>query len=57
MASCECCILLADAIANFLEVDKLTPGDCYDAKGQPNANWGRIDNAALRAALAKATGD
>jgi len=49
---------LLEAAKALLEADKLTPGDCYDANGNPNANWGRIDRAkaAMRAAIAKAEG-
>lgn len=49
--------LLTAAIA-LLDASNLTPGDCYDERGLPNANWGAIDRAkaAVSAAIAKATG-
>ena len=36
---------LKDAVVRFLEADKLSPGDCYDADGNPNANWDRKGKA------------
>lgn len=49
---------LLEALIEVLEADRLTPGDCYDAAGNPNENWNRGGRAKAkaRAAIAKATG-
>ena len=49
---------LIAAVREWLEADRLTPGDCYGPDGNPNENWGRVDRAKakVRAAIAKATG-
>ena len=46
---------LRAALEAWLAADALTPGDCYDTHGNPNANWGRVDSAknAARAALTR----
>lgn len=43
---------LAEALRALLEAEKLTPSDCYDASGKPNANWGAIDRATKAARVA-----
>jgi hypothetical protein len=47
---------LVSAARAVLQVEALTPGDCYDADGRPNVNHGVGERAraALRAALEKA---
>lgn len=39
---------LVVAVNAWLEADKLTPADCYDANGNPNENWGAVDRAKAR---------
>jgi len=39
---------LREAIIAWVEADKLSPGGCYDAKGNPNLNWGAVDRAKAR---------